>query len=123
MEKRVIKTDCILCVWGCGINAYVEDGRLVRVEGMTEHPLNQGILCPRGEHLVDYVYSPDRLKYPMKKVNGDWESPENIFLKCAPFLTRLDPVRRLKNRMWWLKSKKHYTKLCTEYIMCLSHNI
>ncbi len=69
----MIKTDCILCVWGCGINAYVEDGRLVRVEGMTEHPLNQGILCPRGEHLVDYVYSPDRLKYPMKKVNGDWE--------------------------------------------------
>ncbi|MFC1932809.1 hypothetical protein ACFLXU_04175 [Chloroflexota bacterium] len=24
-----MKTDCILCVWGCGINAYVEDGRLI----------------------------------------------------------------------------------------------
>jgi anaerobic selenocysteine-containing dehydrogenase len=71
MDK--IKTDCILCVWGCGINAYVEDGRLVRVEGMAEHPLNEGVLCPRGEHLVDYIYSPDRLKYPMKKVNGGWE--------------------------------------------------
>jgi anaerobic selenocysteine-containing dehydrogenase len=73
MNKKVIKTDCILCVWGCGINAYVEDGRLVRVEGMVEHPLNQGVLCPRGEHLVDYIYSPDRLKYPMKKINGGWE--------------------------------------------------
>ncbi len=70
---KVIKTDCILCVWGCGINAYVEDGKLVKVEGMTEHPLSQGVLCPRGEHLVDYIYSPDRLKYPMKKRNGDWE--------------------------------------------------
>ncbi len=69
----MIKTDCILCVWGCGINAYVEDGRLVMVEGMAEHPLNRGILCPRGEHLVDYIYSPDRLKYPVKKVDGDWE--------------------------------------------------
>ena len=61
---ELIKTDCILCVWGCGINAYVEGGKLVRVEGMTEHPLNQGLLCPRGKALVDYVYSPDRLKYP-----------------------------------------------------------
>ncbi|MFC2072218.1 molybdopterin-dependent oxidoreductase [Chloroflexota bacterium] len=73
MAKKIIKTDCILCVWGCGINAYVEDERLVKVEGMTEHPLNQGVLCPRGAALVDYVYSPDRLKYPMKRVNGNWE--------------------------------------------------
>jgi len=73
MTDKIIKTDCILCVWGCGINAYVEDGRLVKVEGMTEHPLNQGVLCPRGKHLVDYVYSPDRLKYPMKKAKGGWK--------------------------------------------------
>ncbi len=70
---EIIKTDCILCVWGCGINAYVEEGKLVKVEGMAEHPLNQGILCPRGSHLVDYVYSPDRLKHPMKKENGGWK--------------------------------------------------
>ena len=70
---ELIKTDCILCVWGCGINAYVEDGRLVRVEGMTEHPLNQGALCPRGRHLVDYIYSPDRLKHPLKKARGGWK--------------------------------------------------
>jgi len=73
MVERTIKTDCILCAWGCGINAYVEDGKLVRVEGMTEHPLNQGVLCPRGAALVDSVYSPDRLKYPVKRVNDSWE--------------------------------------------------
>ena len=70
---KLIKSDCILCVWGCGINAYVEQGKLVKVEGMTEHPLNQGSLCPRGKALVDYVYSPDRLKYPMKMENGGWK--------------------------------------------------
>ena len=73
MSTKVIKTDCILCVWGCGINAYVEEGKLVKVEGMAEHPLNQGSLCPRGKALVDYVYSPDRLKYPMKKESGGWK--------------------------------------------------
>jgi len=40
---------------------------------MAEHPLNQGVLCPRGKALVDYVYSPDRLKYPMKRENGVWK--------------------------------------------------
>ncbi len=70
---ELIKTDCILCVWGCGINAYVEGGKLVKVEGMTEHPLNEGRLCPRGKALVDYVYSPDRLKYPLKREKGGWK--------------------------------------------------
>jgi len=73
LSKQVIKTDCILCVHGCGIMAYVEDGKLVRVEGMPEHPLNRGGLCPRGKALVDYIYSPDRLKHPLKKVNEDWK--------------------------------------------------
>ena len=58
MVQKILKTDCIACVWGCGINAYVKDGKLVKVEGMTEHPLNQGELCPKGAALVDYVYSP-----------------------------------------------------------------
>lgn len=70
---QLIKSDCILCVSGCGINAYVEDGKLVKVEGMPEHPLNKGRLCPRGENLVEFANAPDRVKYPMKKVNGQWQ--------------------------------------------------
>lgn len=66
-ETKVYKTTCMLCFQTCGINAYVKDGKLIQVEGMTEHPFSRGVLCPRGLHLPDYVYSPDRLKYPMKK--------------------------------------------------------
>ncbi len=73
MTKEVIKTDCIMCINSCGINAYVEDGKLVKVEGMPEHAVSQGYICPRGEALVEYVYSPERLQYPMKKVNGEWQ--------------------------------------------------
>ena len=72
-NRQLIKSDCILCVSGCGINAYVEDGKLVEVEGMPEHPLNKVRLCPRGENLVEYANAPDRVKYPMKKVNGEWQ--------------------------------------------------
>ncbi|MFC2000689.1 hypothetical protein ACFLXE_08075, partial [Chloroflexota bacterium] len=27
---QLIKSDCILCVSGCGIDAYVKDGKLVK---------------------------------------------------------------------------------------------
>jgi anaerobic selenocysteine-containing dehydrogenase len=40
---------------------------------MTEHPLNQGLLCPKGKALVDYVYSLERLKHPLKRGNGGWK--------------------------------------------------
>ena len=72
-ETKVIDTLCIACVWSCGIKAYVEDGRLVKVEGLAEHPLSRGLLCPRGKALVDWVYSPHRLRYPLKKDVGGWK--------------------------------------------------
>jgi len=72
-SQQVIKSDCILCVSGCGIDAYIEDDKLVKVTGMFEHPLNKGRLCPRGENLVEYAYAQDRLKYPMKNENGEWK--------------------------------------------------
>jgi formate dehydrogenase (coenzyme F420) alpha subunit len=71
---QIIKTDCALCVNCCGVDAYVENGRLVKIEGTPEHWLNEGALCPKGERLVEWVYSPDRLKSPMKKVNGRFQT-------------------------------------------------
>lgn len=66
-ETKVVKTVCMLCFMVCGINAHVKNGKLVKVEGMKEHAATKGVVCPRGVHLPDYVYAPDRLKYPMIK--------------------------------------------------------
>jgi len=73
MVTEVIKSDCILCINSCGIDAYVEDGKLVKVEGMKEHPISEGAICPRGEALPQWVYSKGRLEKPLKKVNGKFE--------------------------------------------------
>jgi anaerobic selenocysteine-containing dehydrogenase len=51
----------------------VEDEKAVKIEGLESHPLNKGELCPRGEAALENIYSPERLKYPMKKVNGTFE--------------------------------------------------
>ena len=75
-STQLFKTVCMLCFQVCGIDAYVEDGKLVRVEGMQEHPCTRGVICLRGRYLADYVYSPDRLTYPMQKTKGGWKRIE-----------------------------------------------
>ena len=72
-QGRWIATDCTICYHSCGMNVLVEDGRITKVEGLKEHPLNKGELCPKGLKAMDIVYHPDRLKYPQKKVNGKWQ--------------------------------------------------
>ncbi len=67
-----IPTDCSICYHSCGMNVLVEDGKIRKVEGLKGHPLNDGQLCPKGEQAVQMVYSPDRLQYPLKKVNGQF---------------------------------------------------
>ena len=72
-SERVIKTACQMGPSECGMNVYVQDGRIARVEGMPEHPYNQGRLCVRGRHAKEYAYHEDRIKYPMKRENGGWK--------------------------------------------------
>lgn len=71
--KKEILTDCTLCYHSCGIKVAVEDGKAVAVKGLASHPINKGELCPKGERLLDSIYHPQRIKYPMKKVNGKFE--------------------------------------------------
>ncbi len=65
------------CHGTCGILAYVEDGKLVKVEGDPDHPWNQGRLCSRCLAMTQYVYHPDRLTHPLKRVGqrgeGRWQ--------------------------------------------------
>jgi anaerobic selenocysteine-containing dehydrogenase len=51
---------------------YVSGGKITKIEGMREHPINKGEICPKGESIIDYVYSPNRLKYPMRKDGDSW---------------------------------------------------
>ena len=34
------------CHGGCGVLAHIKDGKLVKIEGDPDHPMNQGRLCP-----------------------------------------------------------------------------
>lgn len=69
-------TTCRLCPAGCGMLARVVDGRVRKVEGNPEHPVNRGKLCARGQAAVQEEYHPDRVTGPLVRAGarggGDW---------------------------------------------------
>jgi anaerobic selenocysteine-containing dehydrogenase len=73
--ETAIPTFCAMCGpgLGCGIYAYVKDGRFTRVEGMKESPINNGRLCAKAHAAPQWVYSPQRLKYPLKRIGKKGE--------------------------------------------------
>jgi len=50
----------------------VVDGRVVKLDGNSLHPNNQGRLCPKGQAGLQVLYDPDRIKGPMRRA-GQWE--------------------------------------------------
>jgi formate dehydrogenase major subunit len=69
---------CPYCSVSCGVILYTLGDRsknahaaVVHVEGDPDHPVNRGTLCPKGASLVDFIRSPNRLKYPEHRGAGE----------------------------------------------------
>lgn len=62
-------TMCDICSPGmhCGINAYIKDGKVIKIEGMDGHPKNDGRLCTKGMANREYIYRDDRILTPLKR--------------------------------------------------------
>lgn len=63
---------CRMCDDHCGIKVIVQDGRVVDIQALENHPWNRGRLCVKGGMGVDQVNAPDRLLEPLKKKGRDW---------------------------------------------------
>jgi anaerobic selenocysteine-containing dehydrogenase len=70
-SAHVAKSICRMCLSSCGIDAHLENGRLVRVSAMKEHPVHR--LCVKATAIPDWLYSPRRIVHPLKKLNGKWQ--------------------------------------------------
>jgi len=56
------------CHGGCGQKLYVQDGKMIRIEGDENHPWSQGRSCPRVLAMTQYMYHPDRITTPLKRI-------------------------------------------------------
>jgi len=75
-ERNVLKSTCLGCGGNCGAIYEVEDNKIKKVKGDTEHPLTRGFICAKGLAVEDIRSSPERLKHPMKRMGkkgeGKW---------------------------------------------------
>ena len=67
-ERQAIPSACWQCVTRDSMIGYVEDGRLMKLEGHPDSIRTLGKLCAKGQAGVNQVYFPDRILYPMLRV-------------------------------------------------------
>jgi anaerobic selenocysteine-containing dehydrogenase len=67
---------CNLCEAICGLELTIEHrpegDRVTAIRGNEADPLSRGHICPKGVALADIHADPDRLRRPVKKVDGEW---------------------------------------------------
>jgi len=115
------RNTCPYCSVGCGIIMYSLGDKaknaaseIIHIEGDPDHPVNRGTLCPKGAGLLDFVHSPNRLKYPEIREPGSkewkrvsWDEAMNRLVKMmkadrdANFIVKNDKGQ-LVNR--WLST-------------------
>lgn len=68
---EIVKTICMICNMYCGLDVYAENGKVVKVHGMQEHPVNN--ICVKGYAMPEWVHSSERLLNPLIKKHGKFE--------------------------------------------------
>lgn len=70
---RMLSHGCTLdCFDCCKFNVYVEDEKIVKLEGDKNHPYTKGIICSKGKKHLERLRHKDRILNPLKKVNEKW---------------------------------------------------
>jgi anaerobic selenocysteine-containing dehydrogenase len=76
-QEVVVKSCCNMCYRLCGVLVHLRDGKVTKVEGDADCPVNRGNLCIKGPAAVERLYHQARIKYPMKRTGakgeGKWQ--------------------------------------------------
>ncbi len=105
-EKEVIPgqaiwyaTVCRECPAGCGMLAKTMEGRVVKVEGNPDHPVNQGRLCARGQASLQGLYNPDRIRQPLRKGADGIVQPVSWDEGVRLIASRISELKGKENRI------------------------
>jgi len=76
-KREAVPYTCLACNIEDGGVAFVENGRIVKLEGNMDHPNTRGKLCAKGNSGFLHVYDPDRIMSPLlrtgKRGEGKWK--------------------------------------------------
>jgi anaerobic selenocysteine-containing dehydrogenase len=129
-ERTAIPSACWQCVTRDAIVGYVEDGRLVKIEGHPEMLSSGGKLCARGQAGINQVYNPDRLLHPIKRVGRrgegkwqriSWEEALDLLVNGGEIAGRkVRGLRTLRDEGTPEKFMFHYGRMTgTDYLILL----
>lgn len=77
IKSETVKDDvwlpsvCQNCLNYCGIRVHRVNGVVVKIDGDPDSPRSKGKLCAKGQAGIMDLYSPYRLKTPLKRTNPE----------------------------------------------------
>jgi len=90
-----VTSTCGLCPGCCGLLIHMENGKPSKIEGNPNSPISGGALCVKGAASLEYLYNPDRLKYPLKRTG---ERGSGSFIQISwdeVYFTLSDRIREM----------------------------
>jgi len=80
-REEMKKSVCMWCKGECGVLVKVQDSHLVDFESNPDYPRKlfpPASGCSRRKHAKQYIYHPERIRYPMKRAGdrgeGKWQT-------------------------------------------------
>ena len=105
---EIIKSVCTHCSVGCTVIAEVDNGVWTGQEPGWDSPFNLGAHCAKGSAVREHAHGERRLKYPMKKENGEW-----VRISWETAVNEIgDGMMKIREEsgpdsVYWLGSAKH----------------
>ena len=98
-RQQVKYTTCYMCACRCGIQVTVENNKIRFIQGNPRHPINEGVLCAKGNAGIMKQESPAKLSKPLLRKPGSkrgaGEFEEISWERALDMLTeRLDRIRK-----------------------------
>jgi anaerobic selenocysteine-containing dehydrogenase len=120
VESEGIKDGiCYMCGMRCPIKIHVSNGKAIKIDIADDNTTH----CPRWKAQLDFIYHPDRLKYPMKRFgergDGSWTriSWDEALDTIAGNLQKLKDRYGAESVVFWIA----YTKEPRPYFHRLTH--
>ncbi|VAV99884.1 Polysulfide reductase, subunit A, putative [hydrothermal vent metagenome] len=108
LEREMKPSACWQCVSRCPNVGYVEDGRLVKIEGQINSIRTHGLVCAKGQAGVNQSNDPDRILYPLRRTGkrgeGKWKR-----------VSWDEALSEISDRLMKLKEQGHPEKFMFQY--------
>ena len=103
-RQQIKHTTCYMCACRCGIRVTIENNKIRFIQGNPKHPVNQGVLCAKGNAGIMKQESPAKLNAPLLRKPGSergsgefeeisWERALDMLAERLASIRKTDPKK------------------------------